>query len=404
MSGGRLVRGAPGRRSKRARRRSAAPENGVAAVITRLEGGAGIVALRSAVALVERRCPVTIVTGGGGELVEQAREAGVPVVIEPALCKPVRPRHDLVALWRLRALFARCGFDVVHTHTAKAGAVGRVAAWWSGTRRVVHTYHGFPFHSFQSAFRRGSYVLIERALGGITDVALCVGSGVTAEALRRDLVGRDRVRTTGVPVSRAVAPADPVSRRGARRALGVSEDRLLVGAVGRLTYQKSPEDLITALALLGREDVSGVWVGDGDRRAPVSRLVESELAGNFTLLGDCPNVPDLLPAFDVFVLPSRYEGLPLALAEAMRCGLPVVATDVNAVPDLVTAGTTGLLVPPERPDLLAAALARLLDSPAERATMGAAGRKRIDERFDIDTLVRALEEAYVDDRAEHDAK
>ncbi|WP_017974481.1 glycosyltransferase [Actinopolyspora halophila] len=379
-------------------------ENGVATVITRLEGGAGIVALRSAVALVERNCPVTIVTGGGGALVEQARTAGVPVVIEPALCKPVRPRCDLLALWRLRALFAGRGFDVVHTHTAKAGAVGRVAAWWAGTRRVVHTYHGFPFHPFQSVFRRRSYVLVERALGGITDVALCVGSGVTAEALRRDLVEPDRVRTIGVPVSRAVPHVDPVSRRRARRALGISDDRLLVGAVGRLTYQKAPEDFVTALALLGRDDVSGVWVGDGDRRAPVRRLVESELAGEFILLGQRPNVPELLPAFDVFVLPSRYEGLPLALAEAMRCGIPVVATDVNAVPDLVTAGTTGLLVPPERPELLAEALARLLDSPAERDAMGAEGRKRIDERFDIDTLVRALEEAYVDGGPEHRTK
>nr|WP_218862552.1 glycosyltransferase family 4 protein [Actinopolyspora biskrensis] len=369
-----------------------------------MEGGAGVVALRSAVALVERHCPVTIVTGGGGALVEQARKAGVPVVIEPALCKPVHPGCDLLALWRLRTLFAERGFDVVHTHTAKAGAVGRAAAWWAGTRRVVHTYHGFPFHPFQSALRRGSYVLVERALGGITDVALCVGSAVTSEALRRALVGPDRVRTIGVPVSRAAPRADPVSGRRARRALGISDDRLLVGAVGRLTYQKAPEDFVTALALLGRDDVSGVWVGDGDRRAPVSRLVESELAGDFILLGQRSDVPELLPAFDVFVLPSRYEGLPLALAEAMRCGVPVVATDVNAVPDLVTAGTTGLLVPPERPELLAGALARLLDSPAEREAMGAAGRKRVDERFDLDTLVRVLEGVYVDGGPEHRTK
>ena len=395
----------------------------VATVITRLEGGAGVLALRGALALDPAACRTTIITGQGDRLVAQARAAGLDVIIEPALRAPIRPASDVRALRRLTTLLAARGFDVVHTHCAKAGAVGRVAARRAGVPRVVHTYHGFPFHEFQAGPLRRAYVSVEQRLGQITDVALCVGTGVAAEAVRRELIAPDRVRTIGVCADepgRARRPsASPEARRRARLALGLPADARVVGAVGRLTYQKAPEDFVAALAELDRPDVAGVWIGDGELagrvRARAAGLLgmtgvpgvpgvsgrpglPGRAGGRLVLAGERLDVLDLLPAFDVFVLPSRYEGLPTAIVEAMICGIPVIATAVNAVPDLVVPGETGLLVPPRRPARLASAIGHLLDSPATAARMAAAARAHVSGRYGAPALGDALMAAYVRDK------
>ncbi len=367
----------------------------VATVITRLEGGAGVLALRGARALDPRSYEVTIVTGSGDRLLDEAAGAGLDVVVEPALRAPIAPAHDLLALRRLTRLFTLRGFDVVHTHCAKAGAVGRSAARRAGTGRIVHTYHGFPFHPFQSRLRRSVYLRIERVLGRHTDLAVCVGGGVAVEAIRRGIVRPDRVRSIAVPVDRHATTACPATRARARREIGVPDEDFVIGAVGRLTYQKAPEDFLTALRNVDRPGVTGVWIGDGDLAGRMRRLAAEPGRGpRIVLTGHRADVPDLLPAFDVFVLPSRYEGLPLVVAEAMVCGIPVVATAVNAVPDVVVPGETGMLVPPRRPDLLAAALRHLIEHPAAGARMVAAAHTRIDERFGEAALADTLAAAY----------
>jgi glycosyltransferase involved in cell wall biosynthesis len=227
---------------------------------------------------------------------------------------------------------------------------------------------------------------------------------VAAEAVRRRLIAPDRVRTIGVSVDepgRALAPprrdaaAWPEARRRARQALGLPPGGVVVGAVGRLTYQKAPEDFVAALSELGRPEVVGAWVGGGELAGRVGRRAAAVLPdGRFVLAGERADVPDILPAFDVFALPSRYEGLPTAIVEAMISGVPVVATAVNAVPDLVVPGETGLLVPPRRPRLLAAAIGHLLDSPAAAARMAVAARAHVAGQYTESVLRDALMAAY----------
>ena len=373
----------------------------VAVVITRLEGGAGVLALRGLLALDRSEFRPVLITGGvagsGGRLLDQAaRNADLEVIMEPALRSPISPPHDVSALRSLSALLRRRPFDVVHTHTAKAGALGRIAARRARVPRVVHTYHGFPFHEFQSRLRRAGYIAVERRLGRITDVALCVGTGVAVEAVRRGLVPPERIRTIGVAVP-AGPPLAVDARDRARRALGIPPDATVVGAVGRLTYQKAPEDFLTAMRELGRRgrpDAVGVWVGGGDLAERVGRLTRSASGPRVVLAGERADIPEILPAFDVFALPSRYEGLPTAIVEAMTCGIPVVATAVNAVGDVVVPGETGLLVPPRRPDLLAEAVDYLLTSPDAAARMAANARDRLGTRFNVTTLREVLVAAY----------
>ena len=405
----------------------------VATVITRLEGGAGQHALRGALSLDPARYQMTIITGSGDPLLlDQAAAAGLEVLTEPALRAPIAPRSDLRALARLRELLGRRSFDIVHTHTAKAGVLGRLAAHRAGVPRLVHTYHGFPFHEFQAAPRRQAYVQIERGLGRITDLALCVGTGVAVEAVRRRLISPERIRTIGVVADGPIlshgasdgghpdsgapdggapdggagnggAPYGGACNGGARNGgarararalLGLPADATVVGAVGRLTYQKAPGDFLTALQALDRPDVTGVWVGDGELAAQVAAQARETSGVRVVLAGQRADVPELLPAFDVFALPSRYEGLPTAVVEAMMCGIPVVATAVNAVADVVVPGETGLLVPPGRPGLMADAVRFLLDSPEAAARMATAAHARLGQRFGEQALRQALTAAY----------
>jgi glycosyltransferase involved in cell wall biosynthesis len=367
----------------------------VAQIVTRFIAGAGGVALRGAANLDPERYHVTIVTGEGDRLLTHARAAGMEVIVEPSLVPTISPRHDQTSLRRLTELCRQQRFDVVHTHSAKAGVLGRMAAHRAGVPRIVHTYHGFPFHEFQSSLHRAAYVAIERRVAGFTDVVLAVGGGVATEALRRGLANPTTIRTITPVVEAVVVPKTTETRLAARARIGLPSSVRVVGTVGRIDFQKAPEHLVSAVGALRNSDVVAVWVGSGPQRDEVATLVRKrDLTDRVVLLGERDDVADLLPGFDVFVMASRYEGLPCAVVEAMRCGLPVVATAVNSVPELVIPGETGLLVPPARPDLLADALDAVFDDPDLADRLARNGQALAGAPFDAARLGQVLDEVY----------
>jgi glycosyltransferase involved in cell wall biosynthesis len=217
---------------------------------------------------------------------------------------------------------------------------------------------------------------------------------VAAEAIMRRIAPPERVRTIGVAVPMGRAP-DPSDQAEARRLLGIPPGMKVVGTVGRLDFQKAPDDFVHALALLGRNDVYGVWVGDGPLRAKTEKLATRRgLSGRMAFLGERDDVASLLPGFDIFAMASRYEGLPCAIVEAMAAARPVVATAVNSVPDIVISGETGLLVPPGRPDLLSRALAYLVEDPVVAARLGCSGRARLGDELTPAALGIVLDQTY----------
>jgi glycosyltransferase involved in cell wall biosynthesis len=367
----------------------------VAQVVTRFIAGAGGVALRGVLPLDRDRYRITIITGEAGPLADQALEAGMEVILEPSLVSPLSPRNDHLALARLTRRFEDRHFDVVHTHSAKAGAIGRWAAHRVGTPVIAHTYHGFPFHAFQSPARRAAYVAIERRLAPLTDVVLAVGSGVATEALRRGLARPGALRTVPPVVDGRVVEQNPETRRAAREVLGLVPDVPVVGTVGRMDFQKAPEHFLEAIVGMRHHQAVGVWLGGGPLLETLRQEVSRRgLDHRVRFVGERGDVPDLLPAFDLFAMTSRYEGLPCAVVEAMRCGLPVVATAVNSVPDLVVPGVSGLLVPPARPAEFGRALDGLLDDPTTAARLAAEGGRRAGVSFDADVLANVLDEVY----------
>jgi glycosyltransferase involved in cell wall biosynthesis len=370
----------------------------LAQVVTKLSAGAGVITLRGALALDPDRYEVTIFAAEGGLLTGEARQAGLEVVELEHMAggRGIYPGDDVQAYKELRGHLAAGAFDVVHTHSAKAGALGRLAAHNCGVPAVLHTFHGFPFHRFQSYPVRKGLIAIERRLGRITDYFLAAGTETAAEAVRLRLAPPDRIRAFAtVPLAPGLHPVTPAERQRARTALGLSEDARVVGTVGRLDAQKSPADMVAALAALERDDVYVVWVGGGSLFDSTRQLIERKgLGGRFMLLGDRADVPALLPAFDVFALSSLYEGLPCALVEAMTCGIPVVATAVNSVSEAVVSGATGLLARPGDPRSLARALGYALDHPAEMQRMADAALELVNARCRGDLLGDAFAQSY----------
>jgi glycosyltransferase involved in cell wall biosynthesis len=369
----------------------------VAQVVTRFTAGAGGIALRGALALDGNRYSTTILAADGGSLLPDAEAAGFGVIRLRNMAggRGIYPWRDARGVEELSEHLLGLDVDLVHTHSAKAGALGRLAAHRIGVP-VVHTFHGFPFHEFQSAPTRRALIGIERRLGKITDFFLAAGTTVAADAVRLRIAPPDRIRAFAtVAIDEDIRPRTEAARRRGRRLLGVSEYVQLIGTVARLDAQKAPQDLVEAVALLDRPDLQVAWVGGGDLRSRIERLIARRgLAGRFRLLGERDDVAELLPAFDVFALSSLYEGLPCALVEAMTCGIPVVATAVNSVCEIVVPGETGLLARPGDPRSLARALAALLDHPERARRMAEAGQSHVTGRYERESLGRTLDDVY----------
>ena len=350
--------------------------------------------MRGAAALDPDRFQVTILAGREGDLLDEAETSGFGVRRLRHMRPDIAIRDDVAAIREVSAHIAADGYDVIHTHSAKAGLIGRVAARWQRVPAIVHTFHGFPFHAYQSRARRASYLAIERALGRMTDQFLAVGSAVAADAVRLGIAPAERIRAIGSAVNH-VPPATIAARLEARAKIGLPVGARVVGTVGRIDFQKAPSDMLAAFGELA-PDVHFVWVGGGPLHSELARKVAAAgLAERFHLLGERRDVAELLPGFDVFAMSSLYEGIPCSVVEAMECGIPVVATAVNSVPEVVVPGRTGLLVAPARPAQLGRAVQHLLDHPHLGERLAAAARQNLGDRFDVDVLGQDLTETYM---------
>lgn len=327
------------------------------------------------------RYDVTVGCAPGGPLVPRLRAEGIRTVEIPGLVRPPRPLVDLATLVRLARWMRRERFTIVHCHSTKAGLLGRLAARIAGVPGILFTAHGWPYIGWWRPILQSAYTVSERWAARISTALICVSEHDRQKALRMRVAVPERV----VVIHNGIAPAlwgqdpRPVAPPGP----------CVVVSVGRLTEQKDPVTLLRAW-----KQVPGphrlLLAGGGPLRPLLEAMIRQEdLTGRVGLLGERDDVPRVLAGADLFALSSRWEGLPFAVIEAMMSGLAVVATGVGGVPELIVDGETGFLVPPQDPDALAGALARLLSDPVLRRRLGDAGRRRALERF---TEARMLEQ------------
>jgi glycosyltransferase involved in cell wall biosynthesis len=335
-------------------------------------------------------------TGPEGDLHGEVEARGVRHHYEPSLVRAVHPWKDLVALFRLWRFIRRGRYDVVHTHSSKAGILGRIAARLAGVPRVVHTVHGWGFVPDQSPVVFQFYVQLERWCAGLCDILAVVADADRDDGLARGIGRPDQYRLVRSGIEIGPYRDCTATRAEARRLLGVPEDAFVVGSVGRLSPQKAPLDLLEGFAMFAREraDAHLVLVGDGPLHAEVEARAQAlGLSDRIHLAGLRRDIPVLLRAFDIFALASRWEGLPRVFPQAMAAGLPIVATRVAGAAEAVREGENGILVTPVDPGALSAALRALAADPEARRRMGERGRAEV-EVFSAERMVRGVEQLY----------
>jgi glycosyltransferase involved in cell wall biosynthesis len=338
--------------------------------------------------------------GAGGLLDDDARSlADADVRLFPWLVHPIRPHRDALALRRLASVLREVRPGLLHTHSSKAGILGRLAAPRRLGTRVVHTVHGWSFNDTQPAPVRRLYQVLERLAARRTDRIVCVSERDRQAGLALGIgePGAYRIVRSGIDPFE-FSPSEE-GRRRVRAELGVGPGEILVGSLACLKPQKAPLDFVSAAAAAGSAEprLRFALAGDGELRPAVEEALRATALGTrFHVLGWRRDVRDLLSAFDLFVLTSRFEGLPRAVLQAMVAGVPVVATAVGGTPEVVEDGRTGRLVAPGDPEGVARALLGLAADRDLRERTARAARARIDEEFDIRGMVRSLDRLYAE--------
>jgi glycosyltransferase involved in cell wall biosynthesis len=372
-------------------------------VITMLEWGG---AQENTLFTVERLDPLrfesSLAAGPGGMLDPRAAALGeARFRTVPDLCREVRPRRDIRAFLQLRSLLRETRFLaggsplIVHTHSSKAGILGRAAARAERADAIVHSVHGFGFHDGQPPAVRAFYVRLERVAARWTDAFVVVSEENARLGSREGIFppGKCRLIRSGFDTGRFLEGC----RSAGRGLIGVREGVPVVGTVAVMKPQKAPLDFVAVARRVAARfpEARFVMVGDGDMRPEVERAVsDAGLSDRFHLLGWRPDVPDLISAFDVFLLTSRWEGLPKVVPQALIAGVPVVATAVDGTKEIVDEGLDGFLARPGDVVAMAEGVGRLLSG---KPLPGAPGKKeRLLFEFDQAEMVRAQERLYAE--------
>jgi len=332
----------------------------------------------------------------GGPLVDLAEEHGIPVRPIKNFVSEVAPFKDLHALWQVYRLLHKGKYDLIHTHNSKGGFIGRLAAMLAGGIPVIHGVHGYAFHKNEPWLRRTLFFLLEFFARNWSARVICISQPLVDLWVKQRLTSPEKIRKiySGIDVQefKQFDKRDVV-----RQELGLQPDAIAIGQVSKLWEGKGHIDIIAACpdivkALPGAKVF---FIGDGPIRNKLENIVlKKGLQDRIIFLGHRDDVAEVTSALDIAILASYYEGMGRVILEAMAVGLPVVATRVGGIVDLVVDQQTGLLVDPHSPEQLTENIIRLAQDPALRKRMGDAGRRRVDNKFSVDTMIAQIDSVY----------
>jgi len=356
----------------------------VAYVITNTEIGGAQSHVADLLRALRGRIDATLLAGGDGPLFAAAQAAGAETVRLSLLDNAMSVFKAIATLRQLKAALRRVAPDLIHVHSAKAGALGRVAAWMLGVP-VVYTVHGFAFKPAAAPVRRVASRIAEWCLAPLTTRLICVADSERALAAALPVpASRVSVIHNGIPdTGRRADPGSPLRR---------------IVMVARFAAPKRPDIVIRAFARANLADCELVIAGDGPTRAAMRALADELAPGRVSLPGNIDDIAGLLASAQIFILASDHEGLPVSILEAMRAGLPVVASDLPGIREEFGEefgeASAGLLVPGDDEGAMADALTALAANPSRRAAMGQSARGRWSEAFGVESMAEATWQEY----------
>ena len=368
-------------------------------IITKLElGGAQEVVLYAVSHLDRGKFRPVLIAGPGGLLTEEARRLpGVQTIIVPALGRRIHVIGDVIAFVRLIVLFCRLRPAIVHTHSSKAGVLGRWAAWCARVPLILHTVHGFGITPAQPAWLQRLFIMLERITGWITTYWITVAE-IDAQRGRQWRLFNSNVSVIrpGIDPRPFQQPLEPAVRKKLREEFGAGSDDYVIGTVACLKPQKAPEDFVAVAKLVCARMPRArfVLIGDGELRPRIEALVEGYgLQDRVRLAGWRRDIDRAMNSFDALLLTSHWEGLPRVILEAASAGLPIVATRVGGVQEAVVQGDHARLY--EAGDIagLAAGLETILRA-RERGGETVGVRKGLPKEFHIEEMVKQYQYLY----------
>lgn len=346
---------------------------------------------------------VTLMTGPSlgpeGSLMARACSGGFKVEVIDDMRRAIRPDRDLRTYQHLCRRLKLLRPDVVHTHSSKAGIIGRYAAHAARVPCIIHTIHGLAFTASTSAIVNAGYRFLEKRAAPLTNGIVCVADAMATQSLAAG-VGKPAQYVTvysGMPTAPFIHP--PVPREQTRQRLGLADNQVAVGTIARLFHLKGHDDLLALAPDLCRQfpQLRFLWVGDGLLRSSFEmKIAKMGLQDRFIFTGLVPpeQVPELTAAMDIVVHPSRREGLARALPQGALAGCPCITYDIDGAKEAVEDGVSGFVIKPFNVSALGEALANLLDDAPRRSAMGTAGRTFALKRFDTAVMIAGLEKVY----------
>jgi len=370
-------------------------------IITRLIiGGAQENTILTAELLDKRYWDVDVMTGPQtgpeGSLAKHARDKNVKLHIDNELVREINPFKDFLSFIKIVQFIRKKKYNIVHTHSSKAGISGRWAAWLAGVPVIIHTVHGWGFHEYQKLWTGFLFKLLERITLLVTDKLIVVTRRDIDKGLKANIGTLDdyTLIRSGIELAAFANPQRPWQT--VRKEFGIPLDAAVIGTVTRLSPQKAPHVFIKAahVILKTHPNVFFLIVGDGPLRSDVEQQIkELNMENRICLTGLRRDVPDLLSACDIFSLSSLWEGLPRVLPQAMANGLPVVASAIDGSKEIIQDGVNGRLFPPGNHTIMAKTLIELLDDPDMANNLTAQGDRTVEE-YDVNRMVDKIADLY----------
>jgi len=330
--------------------------------------------------------------------IEKAKSQGVKAIPLPSLVRSIHPIKDFQALRALMWLIFKEKPDIVHTHSSKAGILGRVAAKITFVPNIIHTPHGHVFYGHFAPFASKMFLWIEKLFSRFTDRIVALTDGEKNDYEKLSVCPSEKLLKihSGVDVAQYMQPNGNMVEK--KRSLGLDQNEAVIGFVGWLLPIKGPNYLLKAMDYVWHEhpETSLILVGKGDLDVDLrAEALRKNANGKVKFLGWREDVDEIMPVFDMLVLPSLNEGMGRVLVEAMAAGKPVVASRVGGIPDLVRHGETGYLVPPADVEALADGIKKLLDDPERAWEMGQQGKEYC-RQFSLEAMIEKLDDLYSD--------
>jgi glycosyltransferase involved in cell wall biosynthesis len=371
-------------------------------IITKLElGGAQQNTLFTVAHLDRHRFRPCLITNPEGLLLPEALTLkGVKTFFIPELIREINPLKDLRALFKIKGILENIKEGdapmIVHTHSSKAGVLGRWGAWFARADVITHTIHGFGFHDYQPLPLRVFLIFLERMTARITDAFIAVSQANIKKGVDSGIFAKQKATLIRSGIELEEFTGIKGARHKKKKELGTEPGLPLVTMIGCLKPQKAPLDYVeVAHQVLQEREARFILVGDGELREKVEKKADQlGLGDRFKLLGWRRDIPEVLAATDIFCLTSLWEGLPRVLPQAMALGIPIVATNVDGTPEAVIHNVNGFVTKPRDTKAMAERIIYLLDRPQEAKMLGKQGKKMVGE-FDIRRMVREQEDLYL---------